>query len=254
VRTVNSSRKTINIYQTIKIVHILIMTMSTSSKNGENNSHYLPTWPQHAIELAKVAYELTSQEWALTGQGKLHPTISSIAQVSHGGFNGSANRGEYSNVVDEIAQRMVALLFIRLVALLTCRLGNRYEDDGLETVGRSRRRQLKKVYADYSTSTICRTVLTHSKQDTEQNRDCKLHNTSCDGGDKHEHTPNFSAQTQPAPPFPAALTRTIINQLYSYTWAICQGYHSSREVPYHNVEHAYHVFLSGNKLLDLMLC
>jgi len=35
---------------------------------------------------------------------------------------------------------------------------------------------------------------------------------------------------------------------------ICRNYHASEEVPYHNVEHAYHVFLSANKLLDLMLC
>ncbi|KAL7483136.1 hypothetical protein ACHAW6_009539 [Cyclotella cf. meneghiniana] len=228
--------------------------MSASPTNGENNSHYLPTWPPHAIEMAQMAYELTSQEWALTGQGELHPTVSHVAQRSRGEFNGNASGGDYNNIVQEFAQRMVALLFIRLVALLTCRLGNRYEDDKFDTGGGSRCRQQKKIYADYSTSTICRTVLTHSKQHIEQNRDFEMHNPSCDGGDKREHTPNLPAQTLPAPPFPAALTRNVLNQLYSYTLAICQGYHSAREVPYHNVEHAYHVFLSGNKLLDLMLC
>ena len=54
--------------------------------------------------------------------------------------------------------------------------------------------------------------------------------------------------------FPKCITPQIIHQLRTYVHTICSQYHSPNKVPYHNVEHAYHVFLSANKLLDLMLC
>ena len=54
--------------------------------------------------------------------------------------------------------------------------------------------------------------------------------------------------------FPKCITPQIIDQLRTYVHTICSQYHAPHRVPYHNVEHAYHVFLSANKLLDLMLC
>ena len=54
--------------------------------------------------------------------------------------------------------------------------------------------------------------------------------------------------------FPKCITPQIISQLRTYVYTICSQYHNPNHVPYHNVEHAYHVFLSANKLLDLMLC
>ena len=62
--------------------------------------------------MAQIAYELTSEKWPLIGQGSFHPTI--------------ANIQEYNDIVEEIANRIVAVLTIRLVALLTCRLSNRF--------------------------------------------------------------------------------------------------------------------------------
>lgn len=175
--------------------------------------------------MARIAFELTSEEWPKTGQGAFHPTI--------------ANGCDYSNIVEEIAHRMVALLVIRLVALLTCRLGNQCHV-----------RQTK-IYADFSTSTICRTVLTHVRQQAAKNQDWESYDPSSFPSNSDDQTSSSSIQ---GPPFPAALTPKIFDQLHAYTLAICQGYHPSIEVPYHNVEHAYHVFLSANKLLDLMLC
>jgi len=50
--------------------------------------------------------------------------------------------------------------------------------------------------------------------------------------------------------WPSALTREVIIELRAYVERIVQGY---QDTPYHNREHAYHVTLSANKLLDLML-
>jgi hypothetical protein len=183
------------------------------------SSHYLPAWPRHAIEMAQIAFELTSEEWPLTGQGTFHPNM--------------ANGHDYDNMVEEIANRMVALLVIRLVALLTHRLGNKC------CVKQTQ------IYADYSTTTICQTAITHFKHQAVQNKDWESYDPSFDDTNGHDRSD--------ATPFPAVLTPDVINQLRAYTLAICQGYHPSGEVPYHNVEHAYHVFLSANKLLDLML-
>ena len=196
--------------------------MSTPPNNI--NSQYLSSWPQQAIEMAQIAYELTSEKWPLIGQGSFHPTI--------------ANIQEYNDIVEEIANRIVAVLTIRLVALLTCRLGNQFCG------------QQSKIYSDYSTTTICKAVLTqhHSKQLAATPNRVSYHpsRVCCNG--------IGSTSTKQSPPFPAALDPAIIQQLRTYTLSICKGYHSSDDVPYHNVEHAYHVFLSANKLLDLMLC
>ena len=191
------------------------------------NSQYLSSWPQQAQEMAQIAYELTSEKWPLTGQGSFHPTIE--------------NGHEYNDIVEEIANRIVAVLTIRLVALLTCRLGNR-------CCG-----QQSKIYSDYSTTTICKAVLTHHAKQLAATPDWESYHPSHVGCHGNGNDVTISPEI-PGPPFPAVLDIEIIQQLHTYTLSICKGYHSSDDVPYHNVEHAYHVFLSANKLLDLMLC
>ena len=191
---------------------------------NDYSNHYLPTWPREAVEMARVAYELTSEEWPLTGQGSFHP-------------NGSQHN---PNIVEDIADRIVSLLFIRLVALLTFRLGNKSYQQSI------------KLYPEFSTTTICRAVLIQqAKQNAKQNQDWESYSPSAtriNGNDLASFT-----STIQRPPFPAALTSKVTDQLRAYVLEICRGYRPSKEVPYHNVEHAYHVFLSANKLLDLML-
>lgn len=68
-----------------------------------------------------------------------------------------------------------------------------------------------------------------------------------------QHSTSTSTTTTTAL-FPKCITPQIISQLRTYVYTICSQYHNPNHVPYHNVEHAYHVFLSANKLLDLMLC
>ena len=72
-------------------------------------------------------------------------------------------------------------------------------------------------FKDFSTTTICRTLLLD-----DNSKDC----------------------------WPKALTEEIIAELRVFVKRILMGYN---EKPYHNREHAYHVVLSCNKLLDLML-
>jgi hypothetical protein len=71
------------------------------------------------------------------------------------------------------------------------------------------------TYQDLSTVTICRTVAMESL------------------------------------PWPEKITPEVIEQLRRFVYRILSGY--KKEVPYHNFEHAYHVTISVNKLLDLML-
>ena len=51
--------------------------------------------------------------------------------------------------------------------------------------------------------------------------------------------------------WPSQITLEVIHQLRVYVTRILAGY---KDVPYHNREHAYHVILSVNKLLDMMTC
>jgi hypothetical protein len=50
--------------------------------------------------------------------------------------------------------------------------------------------------------------------------------------------------------WPEQITPEIIKQLREFVKKMLEGY---KDVPYHNFEHAYHVIISINKLLDLML-
>ncbi len=260
-----------------------------------------------------------------------------------------------NSIVDEVTERMVSLLLIRIVALVTCRLGNlavqSSTKDGDKTKGegggnhnnnghrnhrrasndssktgsssggggtgeRGYYRRLKdKMYMDYSTSTICRSALKTAREEGKQKRKQQQHlqvqqiaatgssssskeegGVSEDEGKKmsmslhakhlskedegekqqsdatpmttlrqyssepksysvnHNSTTTKSTTTTTTGLFPKCITPQIIHQLRTYVHTICSQYHSPNKVPYHNVEHAYHVFLSANKLLDLMLC
>lgn len=49
------------------------------------------------------------------------------------------------------------------------------------------------------------------------------------------------------------LTDTVITQLRQFVKRMLKGYKKAKDVPYHSIEHAYHVLVSTNKLLDLIL-
>eukprot|EP00985_Skeletonema_marinoi_P016180 scaffold8637_cov130-Skeletonema_marinoi.AAC.1 len=341
--------------------------MSGSNNNNNNNSpppttphqhdHWQP-WPPSALSMARTALSLTTQPWAQTGRGPVsgHPSIGSPPSFISSGSTAANNN---NSIVDEITERMVSLLLIRIVALVTCRLGNmavqqtnnnNNGDDTNNTGHRNHRRasnesttsskndsgggyrRMKdKMYVDYSTSTICRSALKTAKGEgkrirtqqqqvgepainndelTDDNGDDddgdgakmskSLHvrvgnqkyNLDNDGDEKmaaaeddwspmttlrqyssepksysitintsrrssinnHSSTSSTTKSSTISGLFPKCITPQIIHQLRTYVHTICSQYHSPHKVPYHNVEHAYHVFLSANKLLDLMLC
>ena len=71
--------------------------------------------------------------------------------------------------IDAIVDNVVSLLFVRMVALVTCQLGNLSEGQ----IGQAGNRHDKgqKIYADYSTTTICKAVLRPNNQSQQQQRE-----------------------------------------------------------------------------------
>eukprot|EP00574_Skeletonema_japonicum_P005185 CAMPEP_0201717852 /NCGR_PEP_ID=MMETSP0593-20130828/3532_1 /ASSEMBLY_ACC=CAM_ASM_000672 /TAXON_ID=267983 /ORGANISM="Skeletonema japonicum, Strain CCMP2506" /LENGTH=499 /DNA_ID=CAMNT_0048208027 /DNA_START=168 /DNA_END=1663 /DNA_ORIENTATION=- len=339
--------------------------MSGSSSNT-NNPTAAPSpwqpWPDSALSMARTALSLTSQDWSLTGRGPGHPSIPPFLAAAAAATTPSKMTATTNSIVDEVTERMVSLLLIRIVALVTCRLGNlavqtsttksdgtnnndttkggvdgsninnghrnhrRASNDSSKTGSSSggggyHRRLKDKMYMDYSTSTICRSALKTAREEGERKRkqqqiaatssnddvmSMTLHpkilsnsftTTQVTAKKKEAKEQGDVQQQQDATPmttlrqyssepksysitttatnslststsksssasstvtttglFPKCITPQIIHQLRTYVHTICSQYHSPHKVPYHNVEHAYHVFLSANKLLDLMLC
>lgn len=85
-------------------------------------------------------------------------------------------------------------------------------------------------YTDLSTTTICRTVLNQIDTGTE-------------GETKTDNTDNNKS-------WPDAITDNVMKQLRTFVYRIISTY---QDTPYHNAEHAYHVTISINKLVDLIL-
>ncbi|KAL7438881.1 hypothetical protein ACHAXH_006059 [Discostella pseudostelligera] len=238
-------------------------------------------WPAEALSMAKIALKLTQQEWSQTGLGltrlkttaETTPTSSSPSsnRVSTGteassttatiaGERGGVDdncRDDDENTLNTIVDRIVALLLIRIVALVASRLGNgRRSLDGNEhnniCMGNSstcRGKRREKIYSDYSTTTICKTAL-HSSSDNnlEQDGSGECNNSCNKTCPFHCCHRNNNINT-----FPSQITPIVINQLQQYVTVICRQYPPAKDVPYHNVEHAYHVFISASKLLDLLL-
>jgi len=145
--------------------------------------------------------------------------------------------------ISPIVERIVSLLLVRIVALVntsttrssTCN-GDGGGDDRCSLVD----------YPDLSTTTIARTELGRAAAAAAAEEKAA------------EAEPKAAAPTAPTatptdqPPWPQpSITPEVIRQLREYVHRICADY---RAVHYHNVEHCYHVTLSANKLLDMMLC
>jgi hypothetical protein len=133
-------------------------------------------------ELLATALQLMSQEWTKLSLGD-DPAVAATADLA------------------VVTQRLTALLLVRIVAVVY----DRHKETS-ET-------QLP----DFSTTTICRTLLVHPEA------------------------------------WPAPLTPTVVEELQAYVGNIVSRYYPTSHVPYHNAEHAFHVTISMNKLLDMML-
>jgi len=121
---------------------------------------------------------------------------------------------------DFFDKRLMSSLVQRCTALLLVRIVavcvKRKEDAEADALG-EHPSEYESVFNDLSTSTICRTALMAGKE-------------WCD--------------------YVPAITKELIDQLEEYVRIILSGYN---DTPYHCNEHAFHVLLSVNKLVDLML-
>jgi hypothetical protein len=165
--------------------HTPFSTMSSpstaiSGNNNANEIEWQSSWPPHAVEMARLALQLASQEWSLTGADSdcCETTATSTSTTDYDGKD------------EEITKRMVALLFIRMVALVTCNLGNVYPTSfnninngsfniSFNSSSRPIGRAKKKIYEDYSTSTICKTVLRQSDQYQHRSSEVNGGNNNC---------------------------------------------------------------------------
>lgn len=109
--------------------------------------------------------------------------------------------------VECTVERVVSLLLVRIVAVLVQRGNSSNNNTNTGNGG----------FADFSCTTVCRTVLLHQK---------------------------------PWMAYAPAITDNFLRQLGGYVRTIVMGY---VDTPYHCKEHAFHVVLSVNKLTDLML-
>jgi hypothetical protein len=125
--------------------------------------------------MAVQALAITVQDWKELGRGE-DPRVAA------------------SSNLEEAAERITALLLVRIVAILS-------------PAG---------TFKDLSTTTICRAALNETK-------------AWC----------------------PGQLTMETVQDLRTYVTRMLRTYH---DLPFHNFRHAYHVTISANKLMDLMLC
>ncbi len=165
-----------------------------SLERDENN---LPTF----LDTVHSALELTSQDWDSVG---LHGVSSSA--VSTKDING-------------VRDRVFSILILRVIAIVCQKTQEQRTEKS--TVKTNTGKVSQFVFADFSTTTICQTIIA-----------------------LHENGPS-------EPVWPEEITPEVIQNVLDYTLFILKTY---RKVPYHNAGHAYHVMSSSNKLLDILLC
>jgi hypothetical protein len=132
--------------------------------------------------------------------------------------------------VEYLSKRILALLIIRILGILSVR--------GLTPTLPS--------FPDLSTSSICHAILKESN--------ChKVHDDTKEelNDMQNEDKGNCEGKQVCDLDWPEIVTEEVLYQLHEYVCKILEGYHS---VSYHNREHAYHVFTSASKLLDMVLC
>jgi len=169
---------------------------------------------------ASLALDVTSEPWGTLGLGQ--PQLGAAAA---GGGSGNP-----SDDMAFLVDRVVALLLVRIVALLSFRKGGRNTTGGptVATTGKSdagsegaadHAPEAPRInYSDLSTTTIARAALASDWTEWPESE----------------------------------VTPELLKQLREYVMQICSKYWAS--VHYHNLDHCYHVVISANKLLDMILC
>jgi hypothetical protein len=133
--------------------------------------------------------------------------------------------------VNYLAKRILAILLIRILGILSVR--------GLTPKLPS--------FPDLSTNSICHAILEefNCHHLHEKKEDLNVNDSQHEDGEAAEIEHECELD------WPDAMTDEVVFQLHEYICKILEGYHS---VSYHNRGHAYHVFTSASKLLDMVLC
>ncbi len=269
------------------------MTLTGGATNDGSSATTVPT----LVETARLAYSLTSRHWSEIDSvneeiisRKRNNNNTTINNVDNSPCTEQQRRRASDKLkrvchIDCYAENILALLLIRIVAILYHRSKSTRSLDTTETMRTARTarttgtrstklstkstsrtkvnlmrsnstsRSLDGVYFyDLSTSTICRIILAHDANrrrmkkrkyyDEEEQREVELTQTQTDEEENLD-------QTIPELKWPKELTHKVILQLKKYVHDTLRMY---RGIFYHNCEHAHHVFLNANKLLDSILC
>ena len=160
--------------------------------------------PPSLMETIELGLELSSHSWADMN-----------------------NPGNSVEDVDLLADRILAIMLIRIIGVLS----KRGETPNLPE------------FPDYSTSTICHTLIDYCTKHQQQ--------VLQDSSDEIKEEKGDGLPSTEILIWPEAIQETVISQLYDYISQILEAY---RAVSYHNRDHAYHVFMSAHKLLDMVLC
>lgn len=184
---------------------------SSSSSAVSSSSHACHHRP-NLFDAAKLGLELSVQKWA-----DINASDCNLRSIEH------------------IAQRIFALLLIRILALRSKKGAGR----GGST---STNRNKMPVFPDLSTTSICHAILSQGRRLNDAADE--MHKAK-EGDEEKQGQENVQLD------WPDVMTDELFSQLYQYVYQILQSY---RPVSYHNHEHAYHVFISAHKLLDMVLC
>ena len=157
----------------------------------------------------------------------LMETIELGLELSSHSWADMNNPGSTIEDVNLLADRILAIMLIRIIGVLS----KRGETPSLPE------------FPDFSTSTICHTLIDYSNKNQQQ--------VLQDSSDEIKEEKGDGISCTDVLIWPEAIQDTVISQLYDYISQILEGY---RGVSYHNRDHAYHVFMSAHKLLDMVLC
>jgi ABC-type nickel/cobalt efflux system permease component RcnA len=164
--------------------------------------------------------------------------------------------------LDDATERIVALLLVRIVAVL---LAAQQQQQQLENMRQKEEQeksddkdkeqnvpQKKKFPRDYSTTTLCRAVLPQqsSSSSSSSSTECcswPIAAQQQNGGNDCDDSRNNNNNNEGTA---ALITTSVLSQLRQYVRVMLLGYN---DLPFHNFHHCFHVVLSANKLLDLML-
>ena len=214
------------------------------------------------LSTAKLAYELTSQEWSQIGR---HGSTSDL------------------NILTE---QILAVMLIRLLAIVHFRSRNNMSccplNQSLADGNFAEEEGVPQQFLDLSCTTMCRTIIAQSEGFVIKRTICGKASSvddvtsgitkdsldsSASGSKKFGlsgsihgcslmEDPQIAVQritdsSMKKPLWPKAMSEEVIQELRMYIYSTLANY---KKVHYHSCEHAFHVFMSANKLLDMMLC